>query len=381
MTVVASESWVGVVGDEPVRVVVALSGIVAITVLASALLRIAARRTRALQHQVLMIVFVGLTLGATIAVALSWLMVLDRSEVATVVVVLIITASVATILIAVAMRPLRSDLDRLERTVRRMESGDRAARTSIERPDELGHVARALDELNERLDSLEREREHYERERTVMLSSISHDLRTPLSALRAAVEALADGVVSDPARYHRAMQRDIDALTSLVDDLFLLVRVQDGRFELQPCAVDLTEVADEAIEALAPVAAAADVHLLLVASTRVRVEGNAAALGRVIRNLVDNAIRFAPARSTVTVEIDDDGGPCVRVVDTGPGFPATFAEHAFEEFSRPDPSRTRETGGTGLGLAIARGLVEAHGGRIWIEDPPGGRVVFALPAG
>ena len=85
-----------------------------------------------------------------------------------------------------------------------------------------------------------------------MLSSVGHDLRTPLAALRAAVEALADGVAPDPARYLRSMQRDVEALTALVDDLFLLARIEAGRLELHPVAVDLTEVADEAVEALAP---------------------------------------------------------------------------------------------------------------------------------
>ena len=77
----------------------------------------------------------------------------------------------------------------------------------------------------------------------------------------------------------------------------------------------------------------------------------------------------------------DANAPRVRVVDEGPGFPPDFAPDAFDRFTRAEPSRTRATGGAGLGLAIARGLVEAHGGRIWIEPPPGGHVAFDLPAG
>jgi signal transduction histidine kinase len=144
--------------------------------------------------------------------------------------------------------------------------------------------------------------------------------------------------------------------------------------------VDLTEIADEAIEALAPVAGERGLQLQLRATTRVRVAGNAAALGRVIRNLIDNAIRHAPAGTTVVVDVSAATEPSVRVIDEGPGFPAGFDEHAFERFTRPDASRQRTTGGAGLGLAIARGLIEAHGGRIWIEAPPGGHVAFQLPA-
>jgi two-component system OmpR family sensor kinase len=99
-----------------------------------------------------------------------------------------------------------------------------------------------------------------------------------------------------------------------------------------------------------------------------------------VRNLIDNAIRHAPAGSVVRVAVSSDGRPSIRVLDEGPGFPPDFSADAFARFTRADASRSRATGGAGLGLAIARGLVEAHGGRIWIEAPPGGRVAFELPA-
>jgi signal transduction histidine kinase len=176
------------------------------------------------------------------------------------------------------------------------------------------------------------------------------------------------------------MQRDVEALSALVDDLFLLATIEAGRLDVHAQAADLTEIADEAVDALAPVAAARGLTLRLDAGERVRVAGNASALGRVIRNLLDNAIRHAPPDSEIRVIVRSAGGALVRVVDEGPGFPAEFAAQAFDRFARADPSRNRSTGGAGLGLAIARGLVEAHGGRIWIEQPPGGRVTFELPA-
>ena len=98
-----------------------------------------------------------------------------------------------------------------------------------------------------------------------------------------------------------------------------------------------------------------------------------------MRNLLDNAIRHAPEGSVVEISVDGVGTARVTVSDTGAGFPDDFVDRAFDVWARADGSRNRSTGGSGLGLAIAHGLVDAHGGRIWIEPAPGGRVAFELP--
>jgi signal transduction histidine kinase len=373
-------TWWEAVRTDPVAAVVAGTVLVGVTVILALLLRALLRHSRSLRHQVLAVLLGGLAVGGVAAVAAAELMVLDEGELGTVLGILALTALFSVALVMVASAPLGRDARRLEAMVRRIEFGDRTVRTGVARSDELGHVARALDELVARLDELERERAAIEMERITLLTNVGHDLRTPLAALRAALEALADGVAPDPDRYLRSMQRDVDALAGLIDDLFLLSRLEAGRLELQPMAIDLAELADEAVEALAPAAAARDVRLVLDASGAVPVRGNATAVARVIRNLVDNALRFAPAGSDVHVAVHGGPVPTVRVIDRGPGFPTGFTAHAFERFSRPDDHRSRSSGGTGLGLAIARGLVEAQGGRIWIEDPPGGRVAFQLPA-
>ena len=129
-----------------------------------------------------------------------------------------------------------------------------------------------------------------------------------------------------------------------------------------------------------PLATSAEVRLELEADQRVVAVGGSEAVSRVLRNLLDNAIRFAPAGSSVVVEVRSDDGPVVRVLDHGPGFDPEFVNEAFERFSRGDPSRERSTGGTGLGLAIARSFIEALNGSIWAEPGPGGCVGFRLPA-
>lgn len=375
----AATSWSSALAEEPARALGALVAFAVVTFLASRLVHVANRRIRTLRTQVLVITLTALVLGALAAYVLAWLMLLDPSQLGPVLSVLAVAAVSATGLALLTSAPLGRDARSLEATVRRIEDGDRRVRTDIDRVDELGHVARALDELNERLEALEAERARFEAERSAMLSSVSHDLRTPIAALRAAIEALTDGLAPDPDRFLRSMQRDVEALTALVEDLFLLVRLDDGRVEMPASSIDLTEIADEAIEALAPVAADRGVSVVLDAPGGVRVEGNAAALGRVIRNLLDNALRHAPAGSVVTVAVDPAQRQ-VRVTDEGPGFPPAFVEEAFDHFTRADASRARDTGGAGLGLAIARGVVEAHGGRIWIDAPPGGHVTFELPA-
>jgi signal transduction histidine kinase len=358
-------------------------GVGACSALAGGLvLRQSLQRIRRLRWQVLVVTLSSLVGGAIVASVLARQMVLDSDQLRTVIAVLAATGAFATVLVVTSTSTLGRDVQRLERAVRAVEGGDRSVRTGVRRADELGHVAAALDDAVTRLEQLEHERAAGERQREELFASISHDLRTPLAALRAAVEAMEDGITPDPQRYLRSMARDVDALALLIDDLFLLSRIETGSLDMPRSHVDLAELADEAAEALTPVAASHRVTLEVEASAGGALAlGNPTALGRVIRNLLDNAIRHSPPGSTVHVVVTCDGRPTVRVRDHGAGFPRAFTERAFERFSRADASRSRGSGGAGLGLAIARGLVDAHGGDIWIDGDAdaGASVAFALP--
>jgi signal transduction histidine kinase len=360
--------------------VLGATGASAAAVASGILLRRWLRRVRRLRAQVLAVTLLSLGIAAAVAATLAREMVLEADEFRIVLAVLAVTAWLATILVVTATSTLGDDVRRLERTVRAIEAGHRDVRTGVERADELGHVARALDDAVVRLDALETTRAIDDERRVAMFSSISHDLRTPLAALQAALEAFEDGLVADADRYLGSMRRDVDALAALVDDLFLLARIESGDLAMVRSSVDLAELADDAVEALAPVAAAREVELRADTQDPVIVEGNATALSRIIRNLVDNAVRHSPRGATVDVTVEPTPQPTVRVHDRGPGFPEGFAEVAFERFSRADPSRRRSTGGAGLGLAIAHGLVVAHDGTIWIDShADGASVTFALP--
>lgn len=271
-------------------------------------------------------------------------------------------------------RPVARDAKRICSAAMRVADGDLSARTGVQRNDELGEAAEMFDVMVTRLDTVEKER-------SLMLSSISHDLRTPLAALRAAVEAIRDGVAPDPDLYLAGMERQVRALSSLVDDLQLHSRLVSGTFELKRSRLDLTELADEAMETVRPLAEQRRIKLLLEAGDRVLVDADGSQLARVVRNLLDNAIRHAPDDSVVLVQVHSaDGIASLKVIDEGAGFPAEFRERAFEPFTRADEARDTRTGTAGLGLSIAKGIVAAHQGTVGLGDGPGGIVHISLPA-
>lgn len=286
----------------------------------------------------------------------------------------LIPAVLGAAMVAVLMaRPVARDAKLICAAAMRVADGDLTARTGVRRNDELGEAAAMFDVMVDRLDSIEHER-------SLMLSAISHDLRTPLAALRAAVEAIRDGVASDPDLYLTGMERQVRALSSLVDDLQLHSRLVSGTIELRCVQLDLTELADEAMETLRPLAETRNVKLLLEAKRRITVDVDGSQLARVIRNLLDNAIRHAPSGSVVLVQVEQVGeSATLRVIDQGSGFPAEFRDRAFEPFTRADPARDTRTGTAGLGLSIARGIVTAHHGTVGLGDGPGGVVEITLP--
>jgi signal transduction histidine kinase len=251
------------------------------------------------------------------------------------------------------------------------------------------------------------ERESLARERAVeasrreLIAWVSHDLRTPLAGLRAMAEALEDGVVAEPAQvsaYHTALRREADRLAGMVDDLFELSRIQAGAIALQLDAVPLGDLVSDAVAAVGPAAARKRVRLLADgAAGWPTVRGSDAELGRVVRNLLANAVRHTPedgavviaagVTSTVDVQVStaEDQVPMawLSVQDGCGGIPEQDLPRLFEVAFRGEAARTPGdslAGGAGLGLAIARGLVEAHRGHIGVENTgPGCRFLVELP--
>jgi signal transduction histidine kinase len=268
------------------------------------------------------------------------------------------------------------DLDIVRATLAAVGAGRRDVRTELTGHDEIALLGRDVDAMIARLD-------REERARRTLFAAVSHDLRTPITALGLLATAIDDEVV-EPARrreYAARINTHVGALAALIDDLFELTRLQSEELTWTMERVRLDELLHAAVEAMRPQADAGAVAV----RTELRAplsapRGNPEQLQRVLFNLIQNAIRHTPPDGSVTVRAEGvDGAVEVEVADTGEGIPLGARERVFEPFYRADEAR--HDPGAGLGLAISRAIVEAHGGAIWLEDAPvGTRVRFRLPA-
>ncbi len=241
-------------------------------------------------------------------------------------------------------------------------------------PDAQDEIHRLGVTLNHMLDRLE---EAARRQRG-FVADAAHELRSPLASMRTQLEVatqhperanwrrLSEGALADTLRLGR-----------MVEDLLALARLDERPAAIRSGGLDLGEVAREVADRLSD----GDVKVSLQLDGGAWVRGDRAALGRVVQNLLDNAVRHASSR--VEVSVGSEGPLAVlAVADDGPGIPAADRERVFERFTRLDDARSREHGGAGLGLAIAREIVRAHGGELTAEDgAPGARLVLRLPAG
>ncbi|MFI6638782.1 sensor histidine kinase [Streptomyces sp. NPDC050504] len=266
---------------------------------------------------------------------------------------------------------------------------------------ELAALAAALEETGTRLGEAQERERALDASRRELIAWISHDLRTPLAGLRAMAEALEDGVVQDPGRYHARMRTEVERLSGMVDDLFELSRIQAGSLELALTRISVFDLVDDALTTAGPLADARGVRLVDggVAPLPVRVDGQA--VTRALGNLLVNAVRATPADGTVAVSARCEGALVVLAVeDCCGGIPEEDLPRVFDTGWRGGEARTppgragRETGaaagagqrrhgdtGAGLGLAIVRGIVEAHAGRASVRNTEVGcRFEITLPA-
>ena len=280
--------------------------------------------------------------------------------------VLAVTVAVTVLVATRLVRPLRALAEAAQRP------NEPHARVPVRGRDEIGYLAAALNDLSQR-------RERIEQQREAMVSDVAHELRTPLSNIRGWLEAVQDGVAAPDPELVAAVLQEALLLQHIIDDLRDLAAADADTFRLHPEPVRLREVLQQVAAAHQDAARAAGVTL------ETRTEGDPGLVADPLRlrqavgNLVSNGIRHTPSGGSVTVGARRDGPQTlIEVTDSGTGISPENLPHIFERFWRAEKSRSRETGGSGLGLAIVRQLVQAHGGTVTVASTPGTGSVFTL---
>jgi signal transduction histidine kinase len=281
-----------------------------------------------------------------------------------------LTAIVAALVVA---RSIANSVDRVREASAELARGNLEARAPEAGPAEVAELAGAFNEMGENLQRLFDSRRE-------LVAWASHDLRTPLANMQAMLEALEDGL-GEPEEYLPALGEQVRVLSQLVDDLFELARIDADALTLELRQLPVAPIVSSSLRGVEAEARLRHVSLASEVDNDVTATFAPDKVERVLMNLLTNALRHTPSDGAVAVRVELLAGEVrVAVEDTGDGLDVEVRARMFERFWRGDRSRT--TRGAGLGLAIARGLVEAHGGRIWAEDREGGgaRVCFTLPA-
>ena len=277
-------------------------------------------------------------------------------------------------------------IDQLRGAASRLAGGDLRARVKVQGRDELAELSQAFNEMATRVESAALEQQELDQLRHELLAWTSHDLQTPLTSMRAMVEALADDMVEDKdtrQRYLTTILREIQSLSALIDDLLQVAQLDAGGLRIDPAWNSLSDLISDTLESFSELAS--QQGILLAGEAGPDLDStwfDAPRIGRVVANLIQNALQHTPHGGEVRVSARKENGQItVEVRDNGEGISQDDLPQIFETFYRGEKSRSRATGGSGLGLAIAKGLVEAHGGEIAASSAvgQGTTIEFRIP--
>lgn len=332
----------------------------------------------------------GLSVGVTALTILlvSMPMFISPHDARFLLVLLVFSGLISLAFGSLVARTITRGLGELMRGAEEIARGNLETRVRIGSGDEVERLAASFNRMAEQLARAAARQAELEAARRELVAAVSHDLRTPLASLRAVIEAINDGLVTDEAtlrRYLASAQLQVENLGVLVEDLFELSQLEAGVQEWKVEPGSLRDLISDTLESMQPHAVQKEISL----SGRVEpsvdpVLMNSQQVQRVLYNLVQNAIRHTPSGGTIFIEArprQEGREVQVDVIDTGEGIAESDLSHVFDQFYRGEKSRSRETGGAGLGLAIAQRIVEAHHGRIWVESQrgAGSRFSFTLP--
>jgi signal transduction histidine kinase len=311
------------------------------------------------------------------------LMFINQHDLTLATILLIFASGIAIALGYVLATAITDKIAAVNRGADAIAQGRLDTRLEVTGSDEMAALAAAFNHMAAQLEEAEQRQREAEQLRRNLIAWIGHDLRTPLASMRALIEALDDGVVTDSttaARYVGTVRRDIGALSLLIDDLFEMAQIDAGGLVLDRQLNVLSDLISDTLESFSGTARMQEIRLAgKVAPGVDPVRLDARQIGRVLNNLVDNALRHTFSGGSVLIEATVERRTVrIDVSDTGNGIAPSDLPLVFEQFYRGEKSRSRATGSSGLGLAIAKHIVEAHGGRIWVESELGQGTVFSV---
>lgn len=279
---------------------------------------------------------------------------------------LLISTLLAVLLSHSFTRPIR----RMKETASRLSEGDYSAKTRLARQDEIGQLAASIDTLSLRLKEAQDRNQQQEQLRLDFLANVSHELRTPVTVLKASLEAMRDGIATEPGtvgEYVRQMLRETQGLHRLVDDLMELARLQNADFPLENAPLSLQDVLSDALHSAQRLAQRKDIRIeRRFLAVPAQFHGDYARLRQMLLVALDNAVKFSPGGSVVRVRLDADS---ITVEDEGAGITAEDLPFIFDRFHKAPSGGNRQ--GSGLGLAIARQIARSHGIQITVSSQPG----------
>jgi signal transduction histidine kinase len=281
-------------------------------------------------------------------------------------------------------QPARRRLRKLEAAAEAIGAGDTSVRATEDGGDEVAELAKAFNRMAADLDARVRELQEVDRARRQLLADVSHELMTPLTAIRGYLETLAlPEAVTDADtrdRYLTIVTEETLRLEAIIGDLLDLARLEGRGAALPREPVPVAALFERAAERHGPTLTDKQIALnMRVAPGAEHVEGDSRRLEQAIQNLVANAVRHTPHGGHIDLTAEPSNGRVrLRVQDTGPGIPPEHLPRIFDRFYRVDTARDQASGGTGLGLSIVRAIIEAHGGTITASSPPGSGACFEI---
>ncbi|MGO1802977.1 MAG: sensor histidine kinase, partial [Microbacteriaceae bacterium] len=371
-----------------IAIIVLTSLLCAAVVAVIALLLVRVLRRHSLRAQLIVVSSAGVAAMAASVLAISVQMYISEHDL-TVLVYVVGASLLLGVLVAVVMaRAVRSSVSRFSSSLERIGDGGavEAQRTGSR---ELDDLSAQLAAVSTKLDAARRELEQLDSARRRFFAWIAHDLRTPLTAVRALAETIEGGVSESPERFAGEVRAQVETMSRMVDDLFELSTLTSGAVQLRTQQVDLLDVVSDAVADVAPAAQRHGVRIVERGIAGHVLWADPHHLGRIVVNLLTNAVRHAPSGSEIVISATEiDGGRLVLgVLDHGAGVAMEDLDRMFDVGWREDAARTTTVddavaSGAGLGLSIARGLARAHGGDVVAERTDEGfRMNVLLPSG